>query len=1318
MNGNTQDRGRRDGDSWARGLIRFSVARPAVVLLLAALAIVWGVLVAPFDWDLGGIPRHPVPADAIPDIGENQQIVFTPWPGRSPRDVEDQLTYPLTAALMGVPGVKTVRCSSMFGFSSVHVIFNEGVDYYWSRSRLLEKLNSLPPGTLPEGVRPALGPDATALGQVFWYTLEGVDSDGRLTGGWDLDELRTVQDWHVRYALLSAEGVSEVASIGGHVMQYHVDVDPDLMRAHAVELMDVVEAVRRTNQDVGADSVEINQIEYYVRGVGYVTGTQDLARALVKTTRGVPVLLEQVARVSLGPAQRLGALDKNGGEVVGGVVVARYGENPLAAIGNVKAKIAEIAPGLPSKTLPDGRVSRLAIVPFYDRSELIGQTLGALEEAIGLQVLVTVLVVVAMLRRLAGSMLVAGLLPVAVLLSFIAMKAFGVDANIVALSGLAIAIGTMVDMGIIIIENVERRLHDAPPDADRAAVVLEAAREVGGSVVTAASTTIVSFLPVFAMEGAEGKLFQPLAYAKTFALFAAIMASLTVLPALARIWYGRPRAVSGKGWVLDEAMVYAGAALAVWADAGAGILLAAVGAYRLAVRRLPARAAGRLEAMAPVLAVGAVLMLLSGRWSPLGPGEGYWPNTFFIALVIGLVLGVFFMYQRRYTSILRWCLRRKRAFLTSMAAFTCFGLLAWVGLDGVLGWMPDDVRRSAPYSAVSHTLPGFKKEFMPQLDEGSFLYMPVAMPHASIAEMLDILRTLDLRLSALPEVESAVGKLGRADSPLDPAPVSMIETVVTYRDEYLRDGDGGTPLFRFDPGEPDYFRTLEGLPVAAPDGEPYVVPGRFERDERGRLVEDSDGRPFRLWRPALLPELNPGRDPWAGVNSRDDIWRALSEAGALTGLTAAPKLQPISARVVMLQTGINAGMGVKVSGPGLDAIQDFSLAVEKALRRVAAVDPDTVIAERVTGRPYLEIHVDRLAAAQNGLTVRDVQDVVEYAVGGKTLTSTVEGRERFAVRVRYPRELRDDAESIGRILVTNPDGAQIPLEQVARVRYAMGPQVIKSVDTFLTSYVLFEKRDGFSEVETVEMAGAAIRQGLENGSLVMPEGVSFSFVGNFENQVRAQKRLALILPLTLLIIFMILFVHFGKASVAGLVFTGIAAAWGGGFVMMWLYAQPWFMDFTLLGANMRDVFQIQTLHLSVAVWVGFLALFGIATDDGVLMAASLERGFAGFRPGSVEDIREAVVRAALTRLRPCLMTSATTILALLPVLTSTGRGSEIMTPMAVPTTGGMVFSLSTILVVPVLYCFLQERRFVAAQAAEALPADRDPHGPGSPHSQP
>ncbi len=1335
--------------------IRFCLENKLVVALTLAFFVGWGVMVAPFDWHLPAIPRDPVPVDAIPDIGENQQIVFTEWMGRSPQDVEDQISYPLTVALLGIPGVETVRSYSFFGFSSVYIIFKEEVDFYWSRSRVLEKLASLPAGTLPKGVQPTLGPDATALGQVFWYTLEGRDRHGKPTGGWGLDELRSVQDWHVRYALLGAEGISEVASVGGFVREYQVDVDPEAMRAHGVSLTQVVDAVRGSNLDVGARTIEVNSAEYVVRGLGFVKTIADLEKVVIQARENVPIRIQDVARVQLGPALRRGALDKAGAPAVGGVAVVRYGDNPMAALEHLKARIQEISPGLPKKVVVDwARVkpaeveafaveqgfpafeggtlaqepwvawasahleehppwltlSQVEVVPFYDRTGLIQETLGTLNTALSEEILISIIVVIALVLHLRSSLLISGLLPLAVLLCFVAMKLSHVDANVVALSGIAIAIGTMVDMGIILCENILRHLDEAEPADDRLEVIHRAAVEVGGAVLTAVATTIVSFLPVFAMEAAEGKLFRPLAFTKTFALLGSILVALTVIPPAAHLLFTeRGRGSSWHRYVWPLALLVAGVA-ALWLSVAAGLVLIVMAALGLATPTLEARSergADYASWGSNGLAALLVVWFLNEHWLPLGPAAGVGKNLLFTGGLIGGGLGSFLLFLRVYPALLRWCLDHKKLFLLLPAALLLFGLSVWLGAATVFPWAPllglgvflaiasyqagralllqrlpatpanlvaslgggvamaalvglgglaYQSERAAPLRAsLEGALPGLGKEFMPPLDEGSYLYMPTTMPHASIGEAQDVLEKLDMAMASVPEVEQVVGKLGRAETPLDPAPISMVETIVNYKPEYVLDEEGRRRRFAYD-----------------------AEAGEFRRDASGELIEDSAGRPFRQWRDH--------------IRSADDIWDELVRVARVPGTTSAPKLQPIAARIVMLQSGMRAPLGVKVKGPDLETIERVCLDIERLLKEVASVAPEAVVADRIVGKPYVEIEIDRDAIARHGLKITQVQDALEVAIGGRPLTTTVEGRERYPVRVRYARERRDSIEAIRDIFVPTPDGHQIPLVQLAEIRYVRGPQVIKSEDTFLTGYVLFDKRQGAAEVDVVEDCQAFLAAKIESGELVIPAGVSYSFAGSYQNQLRSERKLRVVLPVALFAIFVILYFQFGRVSTTLLVFSGIAVAWAGGFAMIWLYGQPWFLDFELLGVDLRELFSVHPINLSVAIWVGFIALFGIATDDGVVIATYLDQSFAQNPTRSQAGIRAATLEAGLRRIRPCLMTTATTLLALVPILTSSGRGSDIMIPMAIPSFGGMCVELVTLFVVPVLYCAVAEAR--------------------------
>ncbi len=1277
------------------GIVRFLVWNPFFVVALLILAIGAGIRTAPFDWSWAGALRDPVPVDAIPDIGPNQQIVFTAWPGRSPRDVDDQITTPLTAALLGIPGVDEVRSSSMFGFSSIYVIFSEDRDFYWSRARILEQLNSLPAGTLPGGVSPTLGPDATALGQVFWYTLEGLDPDGNPTGGWDLDELRSIQDWQVRYALMTVEGVSEVASIGGFVKEYQVNIDPARLRHFDVTIRDIVRAIRSSNRDVGARSLEVNRVEYFVRGLGFIESLSDLEQAVITSRDEIPITLGDVADVQLGPAMRRGVLDKGGVEAVGGVVVARFGSNPLDVIKATKEKIAEIAPALPEKTLADGTRSRVSIVPFYDRTQLINETLGTLTTAIGQQILVTIVVVLLMIRHLPSSGLIAGLLPLAVLLTFVLMKQFGISANIVALSGIAIAIGTLVDMGIVICENIVRRLSGGrqTSPAGRREEIVRATVEVGPAVLVAVATTVVGFLPVFALEHAEGKLFRPLAFTKTFALVGSIAVALLIIPSMAGLLFGhrdhpaRWRRLGGSAaWLaLAIAAFSLGYALVGWALLAAALAAAPKpgGTSRL----------GKTLTWLPVLLLAAVVAtLLTLDWLPLGVLSGLTANLVFVIGLIAGLLGFFFLFYRAYESILRWCLDHRALFLSLPALLILAGLMTWFGFGTLFGWLPESVRQSPPARAAAEVFPGLGQEFMPSLDEGEFLFMPTTMPHSSIQAAHDILRRQDLAIQAIPEVEHAVGKIGRVDSPLDPAPISMMETVIRYRPEFILDDRGERTRYRYRPGETGLMRDASGQPLPAPDGEPYTVRGIYARTDHDALIPDEQGRPFRQWRRPLDPALNPGREAWPGIQSPDDIWDEIAAAGDVAGSTSAPKLQPIETRLVMLQTGMKAPIGIKIRGPSLQAIEEAGIAMEEALRQVPDIRAETVAADRLVAKPYLEIDLDRQSIARYGLSVSDVQDVIETAIGGKRITSTVEGLARYPVRARYKRELRHHPDTIGRMLVTTPQGAYVPLERLAEIRYRRGPMAIKREGTFLIGTLTFGAREGVAEVDAVETARRALESGRESGRLDLPEGISYTFAGSYENQVRAERKMAVLIPVSLLIILMILHFMFRSLKVSAVVFSGVFLAWAGGFLMLWAYGQPWFLDISIAGQSLREIFAIGPVNLSTAVWVGFLALFGIATDNGVLIAAILRDEFERNPAHSRRDIVENVVRGSKKRVRPALMTTATTLLALLPVLSSTGRGADIMVPMAIPSFGGMLFALLTLFLVPVLYAGLHRPR--------------------------
>ena len=1202
-------------------IIRYFLQNRVVTAIVLIALVAGGLSTAPFAWHGGFLPRNPVAVDAIPDVGDNQQIIATDWMGRSPKDVQEQITYPLTTSLLGIPGVKTIRSTSMFGMSFIYIIFKDDVEFYWSRSRILEKLNSLPPNLLPEGVQPTLGPDATALGQIFWYTLEGRDTQtNKPSGGWDPQELRTIQDYYVRYSLTAADGVAEVASVGGYVKEYQVDLDPDAMRSYGVNLIEVMKAVKNANIDVGAGTMEVNRAEYLIRGLGYIKSLADLENAAVTSRNGVPVRIKDVAKVNFGPGDRRGGLDKEGQEAVGGVVVARYGSNPMDVINNVKAKIKEMQAGMPEKRLKDGSVSKVTVVPFYDRTQLIKETIGTLESALTHEVLICIIVVLILVLNLRASVVIAGMLPLAVLATFIVMKLTNIEANIVALSGIAIAIGVMVDVGVVLMENVVRHLEKDFGKGVHVGgklledVILKAVNEVSGAIVTAMLTTVISFLPVFAMQAQEGKMFHPLAFTKTFALTASLVLGMVILPTLA-YWVFSLRLP--QRWVRRMRLGGQQRTLKLWR-------------WEVPFKHL-------FIAIAVLLSVG----LLAEMWLPLGPEAGIVVNTLFVGGLVGIILAALWLLVIYYERILRWCLHHRWKFMTLPLLTLAAGVWVWQNTG---------------------------KEFMPALDEGSFMLMPTSMPHSGVEENIRYTRLLDKRLKAIPEVELAVGKWGRVNSALDPAPIQMYETTINYLPEYILDENGQRARFKTD-GKGRFVLKNGGV---------YDPAKGFRVIPKDSLVPSGSGDYFRQWR--------------SHIRTADDIWTEITHAATLPGLTGSPKLQPIATRMVMLSTGLKAPMGLKIYGPDLASIEQAGRQLERAMKQMPDINPASVYYDRTEGAPYIELKLDREKMARYGIQVGDMQSVIETAIGGMSEGYTVEGRERFPIRVRYARELRDNPEALGGILIPAADGTQIPLSQLAEIQFTKGATMISSENTFLVGYITFDRQGTKAEVDVVNNAAHTLEHLLAQGRLKLPKGVSYRFTGTYEQEAHATQRLALVIPIALLSILLILYFQFRSVTASLIHFSGVFVAFAGGFILIGLYSQPWFLDFSIAGVNMRTLFDIHTINMSVAVWVGFIALFGIATDDGVLMGTYIHQVFEAEKPRTRHDIQEAVVRAGLKRVRPAAMTTASTLIALLPVLTSTGKGADIMVPMAIPTFGGMLIQTMTMFIVPVLQCWWRERK--------------------------
>ncbi|MEI6142081.1 MAG: efflux RND transporter permease subunit [Mariniphaga sp.] len=1349
-------------------LVKYFLENRLITFILLIAFVVYGMVVMPFNWKTDLLPRDPISVDAIPDIGDNQQIIATEWMGRSPKDIQDQITYPLTTTLLGIPGVQTIRSTSMFGMSFIYIIFKDKIEFYWSRSRILEKLNSLPSGTLPQGVQPALGPDATGLGQIYWFTLEGRNpKTGQPNGGWDPQELRTIQDFYVKYGLATAEGVSEVASVGGYIKEYQVDLNPEALKAYGVTVMEVMNAVRKSNLDIGAETIELNNVEYIIRGLGYVKNLEDLENSVVTVRNNVPVRIKEVAHVAFGPATRRGGLDKEGAEAVGAVVVARYGSNPMEVINNVKEKIKDLEPGLPQKTLPDGTISKVTIVPFYDRSGLIKETIGTLESALSHEILISIIVIIVLVMNLRASVIVAGLLPIGVLMTFILMRVFGVDANVVALSGIAIAIGVMVDIGIVDVENILRHLEMPENKNIRGkrlmSVIYEATTEVRDAVVTSIATTIVSFLPVFAMEAAEGKLFHPLALTKTFALISAFVLGIVVLPTLMHLLFDIQFNKKKISRIWNIALMVAGLIFMIIFHTWPALALIAIGINNLYETRWSESRSEFPNIINIAITVLVAVYFLSKEWLPLGAHNSLFVNYLFVSGIVVFILAGLMSMVHFYEPILRWGLQNKLKFLMLPIFTLFFGVLVWIGFDKVFGFAAttfekmgwSSFKQTAVWQSPVKRFPGIGKEFMPSLNEGSFLLMPTSMPHTSIEKNLQYIETLDKRLSTIPEVEVAVGKWGRVNSALDPAPVQMFENTINYKSEYLLDEDGQREKFKTDKngyynldiakvrnrveingntieinrnkveidgnkeevkgnkveingnkigdieeicfekesgifhilvhGEwikiekpytniPKYFNLFPNISTTFPNIS--TVFQSISKNINLYLIPDPDGEYFRQWRPQIK---NP-----------NDIWNEIVQVTNIPGLTSAPKLQPIETRLVMLSTGMRAPMGLKVYGPDLETIEKAGLAFEQAMKEVPSIKASSVFYDRAVGAPFIEIKPNREAMARFGLTISDVQEVLQVAVGGMTLTNSVEGRERFPIRVRYPRELRDNPEDLKRILIPAMNGVQIPLGEIADIDYTRGAQMIRSENTFLTGYVIFDKVEGKAEVDVVEEASSFLKNKIDSGELNLKAGVSYKFAGNYEQQIRATKRLSIVIPISLILILLLLYFQFKTVTASFIHFTGVFVAFAGGFIMLWLYGQPWFLDFSVAGINLRDLFQMHTINLSVAVWVGFIALFGIATNDGVIMGTYIHQVFEQRHPATAHEVREAVVTAGLKRVRPAMMTTAVAVIALLPVLTSTGKGADIMIPMAIPTFGGMVIQVMTVFVVPLFQSMWRE----------------------------
>lgn len=1139
--------------------------RERLMILIASVAII----------GYGWYCTKRVPLDAIPNVGENQVIVLAEWPGRSPKDMEDQITYPLSVALQAVPGAKNVRGKSMFGFSFVQVTFDDSVDFYWARSRVAEQLTTVS-GSLPDDVTPRLAPDATALGQIFYYVLQPPP-------GMDLAQLRSKQDFFIKYALQSVDGVAEVASVGGYVKQYQIEVDPDRLRYHDLPLAKVIEAVEASNIDVGAKTVETGGMEFLVRGKGFIGSgksepetIRQIENTVVVTRDGIPIRVRDLAQVQSGPAQRDGALDFNGQEAVGGIVVMRYRENPREVIKRVEAKIASL----------ESELGGIEILPVYDRTILIDETVATLTEALGQETLVTIAVMVLFLLHVRASIVIAITLPMAVLMSFIAMKVFGVDANIMSLAGIAIAIGTMVDMGIIILENIYAALADwetggAPGGQKRRLeIIRESASEVVPAVITAVSTTVVSFLPVFFLTGRDYKLFAPLAWTKTFALTASLIVAVAVVPMLCRVFLRTSRMPRWAGVIVGIGMSLLAAGLTwfVWGE--------------------------QIDEWT----------LLSPAWATIaaaaiGFGGGYWMTREKIRSMEENPASRFVRWI--YAARLRFALRRKAFMLSFPLIVFVLGLGAWIGLptvmrpvESVFSTLGADLNEVPGYVQAKHLFTGLKSDDWIALDEGSWFYMPSLYPAASFNQSMEVLQTQDAMIKQIPEVANVLGKIGRANSALDPAPTGMVETYVMLK-------------------------------------------------------------PRSEWRP--------------GMTERK-IWDEINAVGTLPGVTPASPLQPIEGRVVMLQAGIKASMAVRIYGDSLDGLGKASVAVAEHLKQHHLVNAGTVNPDIVMGKPYYEFEVDREEAARYGMTTMMVNQIVSAGLGGVDVTTTVEGRERYPIQIRFSRDVREKADELQQVPVVTESGEVVPLERLASVATTWGPGMISSEDSRLVAHVMFSP-SGAGDLETVDSVMKSLTTARENGTLPFPEGnFELQAVGSFQNQIEANRRLMWLIPMVLLINFLLHYLHFRNVPIALVVFTGIPVSFAGGMIAV----------------------AVMGVELNTAIWVGFIALFGLAADDGIVIASYIKHVLERRRVTTVEELREAIYEAGLKRIRPCMMTTITTLIALLPVLMATGRGADVARAMALPVFGGMLIEPFSSFIVPTLYCAYMEFKLRAGLRDELL----------------
>ena len=1122
---------------------------------------------------IGGVAAMTkMPVDAIPDLSDVQVIVYTDYPGQAPEVVEDQVTYPLTTAMLSVPYAKVVRGYSFFGVSFVYIIFEDGTDLYWARSRVLEYLNFVS-GRLPDEATPSLGPDATGVGWVYEYVLTDT------TGEHDLQELRSIQDWYLKYELTAVPGIAEVASIGGFVKQYQVEVDPNKLLAYNLPIQKVSRAIKRSNNDVGGKLVEMGETEFMVRGLGYITSQKDLENIAVGVDKaGTPILLKNIANIQIGPELRRGIMEWNGeGEVVGGIAVMRYGENALDVIAKVKAKLKELEKGLPHGVI---------IETGYDRSGLINRAVETLKTKLIEEMAVVAVICILFLVHFRSAFVAIFTLPVGILMAFLAMYPLGINANIMSLGGIAIAIGVMVDASVVLVENAHKHLEKDRGKKSHTQIIIEASKEVGPALFYSLLIITVSFLPVFTLGEQSGRLFKPLAYTKTFAMAASSILAITIIPVLMTFFVKETpvdptlsKTRKRKIWTASLAgpplvvilLGVAGVDLPSWSLAGA-IVLSVFIFFCLVPQKIMS------EAKNPI-------------------------SRFFVGF-----------YRPLIAKVLKW---RKTTVLLALV------ILA-------LTWFPGSRLGS---------------EFMPPLNEGDLLYMPTTLPGISITKARELLQQTDKIIQRFPEVHHTLGKIGRADTPTDPAPLSMIETTIMLRPKVERET---ITVERFFSPWPDWVKGP--LQWIWPEEKKGKILHEWRKKEVHRFFSD-----WPAFVKAPLAWIWPEERYITIKELSDDMDQAIQFPGLTNAWT-----MPIKTRIDMLSTGIKTPVGIKLMGPDLQVLSDLGARIEAVVQNI----PGTLSAfsERVTGGNYLDFKIRRDHIARYGLTTGDVQDVIMTAIGGRNVTYTVEGLERYPVSLRYNRELRDDIEQLKRVLVPTPTGAQVPLVQLADFSIHKGPAGIKSENSRRTAWIY------------VDLKGVDVGSYVKNAKQVvdsqvdMPPGYSIVWSGQYEYMEKARKTLNMIVPATLAVIFILLFLHFQSIIEAAIVMATLPFALVGGVWLLYLL----------------------NYNLSVAVVVGFIALAGLAAETGVVMLVYLDEVYERRKEkgemNNDNDLASAIIEGAVDRVRPKIMTVATTLIGLLPVMYGAATGSQIMKRIAAPMVGGLISStILTLIIIPAVY---------------------------------